>query len=120
MALQFRQRIFVVLLALTAVPTALAVVGWALAVRTVAPSAGARVGRGEMGAAARQMVGGVGNTPLAPRGRGAAPGGPAALFPPGTPGWRVAWRTRSRIPSRRCGSRWTSSGGRSDRRTPAR
>src|SRR6058998_622476 len=42
MPLPFRQRIFVILVALTAVPTALAVVGWALAVRTVAPSAGAR------------------------------------------------------------------------------
>src|SRR5207302_224512 len=42
MALEFRQRIFVVLVALTAVPTALAVVGWALAVRTVGPSAGGR------------------------------------------------------------------------------
>src|SRR5213594_2949438 len=42
-AATFRQRIFVILVALTAVPTALAVVGWALAVRTVGPSAGARV-----------------------------------------------------------------------------
>ena len=42
MPLPFRQRIFVILVALTAVPTALAVVGWALAVRTVAPSAGGR------------------------------------------------------------------------------
>src|SRR5437773_2050866 len=43
MPLPFRQRIFVILVALPAVPPALAVVGWALAVRTVAPSAGARV-----------------------------------------------------------------------------
>ncbi len=35
MALPFRQRIFLILVALTAVPTALAVGGWALAVRTV-------------------------------------------------------------------------------------
>src|SRR6184192_2953180 len=34
MALPFRQRIFVVLVALTAVPTALAVVGWAVGGRT--------------------------------------------------------------------------------------
>jgi len=40
MALPFRQRIFGILVALTAVPTALAVVGWALAVRTVAPPQG--------------------------------------------------------------------------------
>src|SRR5438309_927149 len=52
MPLPFRQRIFVILVALTAVPTALAVVGWALAVRTVAPSAGARVALEEMTASA--------------------------------------------------------------------
>ncbi len=56
MALAFRQRIFVILVGLTGVPTALAVVGWALAVRTVAPSAGARVALEEMAASARQMA----------------------------------------------------------------
>src|SRR2546429_387236 len=69
MALPFRQRIFVVLVALTAVPTALAVVGWALAVRTVGPSAGARVALEEMAASARQRVARRAPTPLAPRGR---------------------------------------------------
>src|SRR3989454_7434227 len=56
MALPFRQRIFVILGALTAVPTALAVVGWALAVRTVGPSAGARVALEEDAASAGQMT----------------------------------------------------------------
>ncbi|HVH08995.1 MAG TPA: HAMP domain-containing sensor histidine kinase [Gemmatimonadales bacterium] len=56
MALPFRQRIFVVLVALTAVPTTLAVVGWALAVRTATPSAGARVALEEMAASARKVV----------------------------------------------------------------
>src|SRR3989441_8909287 len=56
MALPFRQRIFLILGALTAVPTALAVVGWALAVRTVGPSAGARVALEEDPASARQMI----------------------------------------------------------------
>src|SRR2546430_14554429 len=65
MALAFRQRIFVVLVALTAVPTALAVVGWALAVRTVGPSAGARVALEEMAASARQMVDRIDTTHLA-------------------------------------------------------
>src|SRR2546421_4732785 len=74
MPLPFRQRIFVILVALTAVPTALAVVGWALAVRTVAPSAGARGALGEMAASARQMVGGVDTTHFAPRGRAAGGG----------------------------------------------
>src|SRR5881394_2313531 len=71
MALPFRQRIFVVLVALTAVPTALAVVGWALAVRTVAPSAGARVALEEMAASARLMVDRMDTTHLAQRERAA-------------------------------------------------
>src|SRR3989440_3924643 len=69
--LPFPRRIFVVLLALTAVPTALAVVGWALAVRTVAPSAGARVALEEMAASARQMVERIDTTHFAPRERAA-------------------------------------------------
>src|SRR6266516_4027710 len=71
MALPFRQRIFLILGALTAVPTALAVVGWALAVRTVGPSAGARVALEEMAASARQMVDRMDTTHLAPRERAA-------------------------------------------------
>src|SRR5256886_17132801 len=71
MAFAFRQRIFVVLVALTAVPTALAVVGWARAVRTVGPSAGARVALEEMAASARQMVDRMDTTQLAPRERAA-------------------------------------------------
>src|SRR5260370_5669785 len=71
MALAFRQRIFVILVALTAVPTALAVVGWALAVRTVAPSAGARVALEEMAGSARQMAERIDTTDLAPPERAA-------------------------------------------------
>src|SRR6266536_3644093 len=71
MPLLFRQRIFLILVALTAVPTALAVVGWALAVRTVAPSAGARVALEETAASARQMVERVVTTHLTPRERAA-------------------------------------------------
>src|SRR5437899_2530955 len=71
MPLPFRQRIFVILVALTAVPTALAVVGWALAVRTVAPSAGARVALEEMAASARLMVDRMDTTHLAARERAA-------------------------------------------------
>src|SRR5437879_5627086 len=69
MPLPFRQRIFVILVALTAVPTALAVVGWALAVRTVAPSAGARVALEEMAASARLMVDRMDTTHLSLRER---------------------------------------------------
>jgi len=71
MSLPFRQRIFVILVALTAVPTALAVVGWALAVRTVAPSAGARVALEEMAASARLMVDRMDTTRLSARERAA-------------------------------------------------
>src|SRR5204863_327562 len=72
MALPFRQRIFLILVALTAVPTALAVVGWALAVRTVGPSAGTRAGWEEVAAAARDMADRIDTTRLAPRERAAA------------------------------------------------
>src|SRR5213076_1947741 len=71
MPLPFRQRIFVILVALTAVPTALAVVGWALAVRTVAPSAGARVALEEVAASARLMVDRMDTTHLSPPERAA-------------------------------------------------
>src|SRR5882724_1335837 len=71
MPIPFRQRIFVILVALTAVPTALAVVGWALAVRTVAPSAGARVALEEVAASARLMVDRMDTTHLSARERAA-------------------------------------------------
>src|SRR6266516_3641688 len=71
MPLPFRQRLFVILVALPAVPTALAVVGWALAVRTVAPSAGARVALEEMAASARLMVDRMDTTHLSVRERAA-------------------------------------------------
>src|SRR5213076_946769 len=69
MALPFRQRIFLILGALTAVPTALTVVGWALAVRTVGPSAGARVALEEDAASARQMIEQIDTTRLTSRQR---------------------------------------------------
>ena len=56
MPLSFRQRIFVVLAALTAVPTILAVIGWALAVRAGAPSTGARVSLEQVAVSAREML----------------------------------------------------------------
>src|SRR5207247_1149698 len=57
--------------ALRAVPTALAVVGWALAVRTVGPSAGARVALEEMAASGREMLDHMDTTRLAPAERAA-------------------------------------------------
>src|SRR2546426_9709205 len=89
MPLPLRQRIFVILVALTAVPTALAVVGWALAVRTVGPSAGARVALGEMGASAREMLDHMDTTRLAPAQRAALPQHLAQLSNSGGPGGRA-------------------------------
>lgn len=71
MARPFRQRIFAIMVALTAVPTALAVVGWALAVRTAAPSAGARVALEEAAASARAMEERLDTTRFTPRERAA-------------------------------------------------
>src|SRR2546426_11459115 len=69
MALPSRRRIFASSGALPAVPTALAVVGWALAVRTVGPSAGARVALEEDAASARQMIEQIDTTRLTSRQR---------------------------------------------------
>jgi signal transduction histidine kinase len=71
MPLSFRQRIFLVLAALTAVPTILAVIGWALAVRAGAPSAGARVSLEQVAASARQVLEHVDTLRLGPDGRAA-------------------------------------------------
>ncbi|MGH7570143.1 MAG: sensor histidine kinase [Gemmatimonadales bacterium] len=56
MALPFRRRIFVVLVAMSAVPIILAVVGWLLSVRTMAPTAGPRVALEQVGVSARELV----------------------------------------------------------------
>ena len=66
MPLSFRQRIFLVLVALTAVPTLLAVIGWALAVRADAPSAGARASLDRVALSARQVLERVDTLRLAP------------------------------------------------------
>src|SRR5213083_3001664 len=71
MALPFRHRIFGILVALTAVPITLAVVGWVLAARTAAPSAGARVALEGAAASARQMLERMDTTHLTARERAA-------------------------------------------------
>ncbi len=71
MALPFRRRIFGILVALTAVPITLAVVGWVLAARTTAPSAGARVALEGAAASARQMLERMDTTHLTARERAA-------------------------------------------------
>ncbi|HXF96450.1 MAG TPA: HAMP domain-containing sensor histidine kinase [Gemmatimonadales bacterium] len=55
-ALPFRRRIFLVLVAMTAIPITLAVVGWILTVRTVAPAAGPRAAVERVAASARRML----------------------------------------------------------------
>src|SRR3989442_348861 len=71
MALPFRQRIFLILVALTAIPTTLAVIGWALSVRSAGPSGGALASLEEGGNSARTL-GRRGDTPRL------SPGQPAA------------------------------------------
>jgi signal transduction histidine kinase len=71
MPLSFRQRIFLVLAAVTAVPTLFAVIGWALAVRAAAPSAGARASLEQVTLSARRMLQDVDTARLAPAERAA-------------------------------------------------
>src|SRR2546422_324136 len=71
MALPFRQRIFLILVALTATPTTLAVIGWALSVRSAGPSAGALASPEEVGNSAPTLAGRVDTLPLSPGQRAA-------------------------------------------------
>ena len=66
MALPFRRRIFVVLVAMTAVPTVLAVAGWVLSVRTLLPTAGARASSERVALSARILLEGVDTLHLTP------------------------------------------------------
>jgi len=71
MAFAFRQRIFVILVALTAVPTTLAVIGWAISVRAVAPAAGSSASLEEVVASTRTMLQHVDTLHLSPGARAA-------------------------------------------------
>lgn len=71
MLLAFRQRIFLILAALTAVPTVLGVIGWALAARADAPPAGARASLEQMAVSARQMLAHMDTARLEPAERAA-------------------------------------------------
>src|SRR5258705_11546918 len=66
MALPFRRRIFLILVAMTAVPTVLAVAGWVLSVRTLLPTAGARASSERVALSARILADGVDTLPLTP------------------------------------------------------
>jgi len=56
MAQPFRRRIFVILVAMTAVPATLAIVGWVLSVRTIAPASGSRASIEQVAASAREFL----------------------------------------------------------------
>jgi signal transduction histidine kinase len=71
MALPFHRRIFLILVAMTAVPVTLAVVGWVLSVSGMAPSAGSRASLEPVGASARQLQRTLDTTRLAPAERAA-------------------------------------------------
>src|SRR3989442_10410220 len=71
MALPFRQRIFLILVVLTATPTTLAVIGWALSVRSAGPSAGALASLEEVGNSARTLAERVDTLRLSPGQRAA-------------------------------------------------
>jgi two-component system nitrogen regulation sensor histidine kinase NtrY len=66
MALPFRRRIFFILVAMTAVPTVLAVAGWVLSVRTLLPTAGVRASSERVALSARILLDGVDTLHLTP------------------------------------------------------
>src|SRR5258708_6206678 len=67
--LQFRRRIFVVLVVMTVVPTVLAVAGWVLSVRRLLPAAGARASTERVAATARALLEGLDTLHLSGRER---------------------------------------------------
>lgn len=71
MALPFRRRIFLILVAMTAVPVTLAVVGWMLSVSGLAPTAGSRASLEAVGASARAAQQTLDSTRLSPAERAA-------------------------------------------------
>lgn len=71
MALPFRRRIFVILVAMTAVPATLAVVGWVLSVTALAPTAGARASLEQINGSAQEMLRSIDTTRLTVVERGA-------------------------------------------------
>ena len=74
MALPFRRRIFLILVAMTAVPVTLAVVGWMLSVTGLAPTAGSRASLEAVGASARTVQHTVDTTQLSAAERAALAG----------------------------------------------
>ena len=71
MRLAFRQRILLILICLGAVPTAVAIFGWALTVRSTTPAAGALRAMEDVGASGRTLLQTLDSTRLDPRERAA-------------------------------------------------
>jgi signal transduction histidine kinase len=69
MPLPFHRRIFVILVAMAAVPTTLAVVGWVISVRAVAPAAGSHASLEQVNESARAMLQRVDTSRLSPGAR---------------------------------------------------
>jgi two-component system nitrogen regulation sensor histidine kinase NtrY len=71
MRLAFRQRILLILICLGAVPTAVAIFGWALTVRSTTPAAGALHSMEDVGASGRALLQTLDSTRLTPPERAA-------------------------------------------------
>jgi two-component system nitrogen regulation sensor histidine kinase NtrY len=71
MRLAFRQRILLILICLGAVPTAVAIFGWALTVRSATPAAGALRAMEDVGASGRMLLQTLDSTRLTRRERAA-------------------------------------------------
>jgi two-component system, NtrC family, nitrogen regulation sensor histidine kinase NtrY len=71
MRLAFRQRILLILICLGAVPTAVAILGWALTVRSTTPAAGALRAMEDVGASGRVLLRTLDSTQLSPSARNA-------------------------------------------------
>ena len=66
MRLSFHQRILLILICLGAIPTAAAIVGWGLTIRTATPGAGPREAREDVGATGRALLRALDTTDLSP------------------------------------------------------
>jgi len=66
MRLAFRQRILLTLICLGAVPTAVAILGWALTVRSATPAAGALRAMEDVGASGRTLIRTLDSTRMSP------------------------------------------------------
>lgn len=67
MRLSFHQRILLTLIGLGALPTAVAILGWGLTIRSATPAAGPRQALEEVGATGRALLRTLDTTDLAPR-----------------------------------------------------